>query len=209
MAENMDRREFLKLSGGASAGALLANFKSEASPLVQPAQAAKPVRLGVIGTGNRGRSLLSNLLLMPGLEFPALCDIDLDALAQARDMVTKAGRAKPEGYSKGPEDFQRLLWREDIDAVVIASSWEWHTPMAVCAMRNKKYAAVEVPAAMTFEDCWDLVNTHEETGVPCMMLENWSFSARSSTSNAPTPTTASTTGSSARRGTCVGAAATS
>ena len=112
---------------------------------------------------------------MPGLEFPALCDIDLDALAKAQDMVVKAGRPKPEGYSKGPEDFQRLLWREDIDAVVIATSWDWHTPMAVCAMKNKKYAAVEVPAAMTFEECWELVDTHEATGVPCMMLENWSF----------------------------------
>jgi len=60
-------------------------------------------------------------------------------------MVVKAGRAKPEGYSRGPEDFQRLLWREDLDAVVIATSWDWHTPMAVYAMRNKKYAAVEVP----------------------------------------------------------------
>ncbi|GAH43864.1 unnamed protein product, partial [marine sediment metagenome] len=34
---------------------------------------------------------------------------------------------------------------------------------------------IEVPAAVSIEQCWDLVNTHEETGVPCMMLENWSF----------------------------------
>jgi predicted dehydrogenase len=47
--------------------------------------------------------------------------------------------------------------------------------MAVCAMQNKKYAAVEVPAAMTYEECWQLVDTYEATGVPCMMLENWSF----------------------------------
>ncbi|MGZ5424509.1 MAG: Gfo/Idh/MocA family protein, partial [Candidatus Aminicenantales bacterium] len=50
-----------------------------------------------------------------------------------------------------------------------------HTPMAVTTMRNGKYAAVEVPAAMSFEECWDLVDTHEATGVPCMMLETWSF----------------------------------
>ena len=175
MVESMDRRAFLKVSGGASAGALLANFKTDSSLFEKAEQAARPVRLGVIGTGNRGRSLLSDLLLMPGLEFPALCDIDFDALAKAQDMVIKAGRPKPEGYSEGPEDFRRLLSREDVDAVVIASSWEWHTPMAVTAMRNGKYAAVEVPAAMTFEECWDLVDTHEATGIPCMMLENWSF----------------------------------
>jgi hypothetical protein len=174
MTQPMDRREFLKVSGGASAGLFLANF--DGGPYsYAAAKGEKPLRIGVIGTGNRGRSLLSNLLLMPGLEFPALCDIDLNALAQAQDMVVKAGHPKPEGYSNGTEDFQRLLWREDIDAVVIASPWNWHTPMAVYAMRNKKYAAVEVPIAMTFEECWDLVNAYEETGVPCMMLENWSF----------------------------------
>src|SRR5512145_1580004 len=104
MAENMDRREFLKVSGGASAGALLANFKTDPALFEKSGQAARQtVRLGVIGTGNRGRSLLGNLLLMPGLEFPALCDIDLGALAAAEDMVVKSGRPKPEGYSQGPE----------------------------------------------------------------------------------------------------------
>ncbi len=175
MAENMDRREFLKRSGGATAGAFLAGFKSDDS-LFAPARPGEgPVRVGVIGTGNRGRSLLGNLLLMRGVEVRALCDVDRDALAKAQDMVVQSGRAKPEGYAEGSEDFQRLLWRDDIDAVVIATPWDWHTPMAVYAMKNRKYAAVEVPAAMTFEECWELVDTYEATGVPCMMLENWSF----------------------------------
>ena len=175
MADQTDRRAFQKESGGAPPGPRPADLGTDPSLIEKGGQAARPVRFGVIGTGKHGRSLLSDLLLLPGLECPALCDIDPDALAQAQDMVVKAGRPRPEGYSRGPEDFQRLLWRDDIDAVVIASSWEWHMPMAVGAMRNGKYAAVEVPAAMTFEECWALVDTHEATGVPCMMLENWSF----------------------------------
>ena len=47
--------------------------------------------------------------------------------------------------------------------------------MAVSAMKTGKYAGVEVPCAITLQECWDLVKTHEATGVPCMMLENWSF----------------------------------
>jgi predicted dehydrogenase len=47
--------------------------------------------------------------------------------------------------------------------------------MAVDAMKAGKYAGVEVPAAYTLEECWELVKTHEATKVPCMMLENWSF----------------------------------
>lgn len=135
----------------------------------------EPVRIGLIGTGSHGRSLLANLLLLPGVEIPALCDVDRDGLAEARDVVVKSGHAEPDGYPGGPEDYQRLLGREDIDAVVIATPWESHAPMAVRAMRHGKYVAVEVPAALTFDECWDLVNAHEETGVPCMMLENWSF----------------------------------
>ncbi len=169
----MDRREFIKMSGGASAGAFLGGFSG--GPYADASGGEKPLRIAVIGTGGRGRGLLSTMLSMPGLEFPAFCDIDDNALAQAQDMVVKAGHAKPEGYANGPEDFQRLLWRDDIDAVVIATPWNWHTPMAVAAMQNKKYAAVEVPAAMSFEECWQLVDTYEQTGVPCMMLENWSF----------------------------------
>jgi predicted dehydrogenase len=89
-------------------------------------------------------------------------------------MVEKAGFKKPEGYGKNEHDYRRLLERDDIDAVIIASYWEWHTPMAVDAMKAGKYAGVEVPAAYTLDECWDLVKTHEATRVPCMMLENWS-----------------------------------
>ncbi|MCA9413596.1 MAG: Gfo/Idh/MocA family oxidoreductase, partial [Candidatus Omnitrophica bacterium] len=71
--------------------------------------------------------------------------------------------------------YQKLLEREDLDAVLIATPWNWHTPMAVDTMKAGKYAGVEVPAALSVEECWQLVDTHEETGVPCMMLENWSF----------------------------------
>ncbi len=115
------------------------------------------------------------LLGMEGVDIPAVCDVDQAKVERAQAQVEKSGRAKPEGYWRGEEDFRRLLERSDLDAVVIATPWDWHTPMAVAAMKAGKYAAVEVPCAITLDQCWDLVNTHEQTGVPCMMLENWSF----------------------------------
>ena len=72
--------------------------------------------------------------------------------------MEKAGRGKPDAYVKGPEDYKRLLAREDLDAVIIATPWDWHTPMAVEAMKAGKYVGVEVPAAITLEECWALVN---------------------------------------------------
>ena len=140
----------------------------------QSADAGNPVRIGVVGTGGRGTGLLRIAASFPGVEFPALCDINPQSLARAQDFVMTSGRKKPEGYT-GEEDYRRLMSRSDIDAVIIATPWEWHTPMAVHSMKAGKYTAVEVPAALTIDQCWDLVNTQEQTRVPCMMLENWSF----------------------------------
>jgi predicted dehydrogenase len=133
------------------------------------------VRVGMIGIGNRGTSLTRGLLNVPGVEIRAICDPVEERITAVSAILEKAGRPKPEPYSRGGDDYRRLLDRDDLDAVVIATPWQYHTPIALAAMRKKKYVAVEVPAALTVEECWKLVDTSEETGVPCMMLENWSF----------------------------------
>jgi predicted dehydrogenase len=171
MSKQINRKQFFTRSaaiaglGIATAAATKAFADSKVSP----------VRVGLIGCGNRGRSLLRTMLTIPGIRVPALCDISPDNLDAASRMLTDSGHAKPESFSRGIEDFRRLLALPELDAVVIATPWHWHTPMAVAAMEAGKYAAVEVPAAITMDECWQLVETHERTGVPCMMLENWSF----------------------------------
>ena len=72
-------------------------------------------------------------------------------------------------------DYRNLLELKDVDAVVIATPWLWHTRMAVDAMKAGKYTGLEVSAANTMEECWDLVNTHEETGTHMMILENVNY----------------------------------
>ena len=47
-----------------------------------------------------------------------------------------------------------------------------HTPIAVYAMEQGKHAVSEVPAALTLDECWQLVNTSEKTRKHFMMLEN-------------------------------------
>jgi len=172
MNNTLGRRRFLELG---AASALGAGMIGTAPAQTRPASRPRTVRLGVIGTGGRGRSLMGLLLRMPGVEIPAVCDINPAALAAAQDDVQKAGQPRPEGYGDGPEAYRQLVRRDDLDAVLIATPWDLHTPMAVAGMRAGKYVAVEVPAAITLEQCWDLVHAHEETGKPCMMLENWSF----------------------------------
>ncbi len=162
----LDRREFVQ--GSASAAVGFAGFK----PFVRTGRDDRKVRLGVIGVGGRGTHLLELTLRREDTEVNAICDINPEALANAQSMVREAAGTSPAGYADGEEDFRNMVTRDDLDAVIIATPWRWHTPMAVASMRAGKAAGVEVPAAGTVQECWDLVNTSEQTGMPCMMLEN-------------------------------------
>ncbi|MFH1719335.1 MAG: Gfo/Idh/MocA family oxidoreductase [Planctomycetota bacterium] len=170
---DMNRRDFLKSNTAATVGLALAGIAT--GPVRAEDAAKKKVRVGIVGVGGRGNSLMQNLLTMENVEIRALCDLRPEKVTAAQNVVVKAGQVKPEGYAKDEYTFRQLMDRDDLDAVIIATYWEWHAPMAVYAMKAGKYAGVEVPAAYTLEECWDLVKTYEQTAVPCMMLENWSF----------------------------------
>jgi predicted dehydrogenase len=130
------------------------------------------VRVGIVGVGNRGTALLAALLQIPYVDVLAVGDLVPDRAANAQATVEKARGNRPDVYTNGERDYERLVARDDLDAVVCATYWEWHTPVCVAAMRAGKYAASEVPVALTLEECHELVRVSEETGVPCMMLEN-------------------------------------
>ncbi len=70
---------------------------------------------------------------------------------------------RPTLYTESDHAFEKLVARDDLDLVVIATPWKWHVHMAVAGMKNGKHVAVEVPAATTIEDCWQLVDTSEQT----------------------------------------------
>lgn len=161
----MKRREFLK-TGAAAGLAASMPYVLAADPLQEKA------RIGFIGVGLRGRSHLRNLLLRDDVIIPAICDIDPEAIGAAARMMSSHGHAVADTYTAGQYAYRDLLERSDLDGVIISTPWLWHTRMSVDAMRAGKYAGVEVSAANTLEECWDLVNTCEETGVPLMILEN-------------------------------------
>ncbi|HOJ09830.1 MAG TPA: Gfo/Idh/MocA family oxidoreductase [Clostridiales bacterium] len=126
------------------------------------------VRLGFIGLSGRGKSLLGTVLAMEDVEIPAVCEVYDDRLQTGIEQVEAAGRKRPEGY----KDYRKLLERDDIEGVVIATSWTTHLEIALAAMEAGKYVGTEVGGASSLEECWELVRTSEKTGMPCMMLEN-------------------------------------
>ena len=167
------RRDLLKLASLAAAGLARGQEtnKSVAEMRFDPKEA---VRLGVIGTGGRGGSLVDNFSAVPGASITALCDVVKEKAERVLARLDRAGKASQKIglYTDGDHAYEQLVQRDDVDLVVIATPWVWHTPMAVAAMKAGKHVAVEVPAARTIDECWQLVNTSEATRRHCIQLEN-------------------------------------
>lgn len=129
------------------------------------------VKVGIIGLGCRGRGLLRSMLACPEADVVAVCDSYEDRKKEGVQIVEERRGTTPKAY----DDYRALLADSEVEAVVIASSWDEHTRMAVECMKAGKYTAVEVAGAYDLEDCWQLVRTYEETKTPIMLLENCCF----------------------------------
>lgn len=136
------------------------------------AEPLERVRVGIIGTGSRGSGFVKRLSDIPGVEVKALCDVHEDRVAQQVRVLTEKGRPAPAAYFGSRDVWRKLCESKEIDVVYVVTPWLLHTPMALYAMQCGKHAAVEVPAAVTVEQCWQLVDMAEATRRHCMILEN-------------------------------------
>ncbi len=127
------------------------------------------VNLAFVGLSKRGASLLNIVLdTMDDINVTALCDVYQDRVDEACDKVFKKRSIMPFKTL----DYKELLKRSDIDAVIVATSWETHASICIDFMKAGIYTATEVGGASSIEEAWDLVRTYEVTGTPLMMLEN-------------------------------------
>ncbi|MBE6999099.1 MAG: gfo/Idh/MocA family oxidoreductase [Ruminococcaceae bacterium] len=127
------------------------------------------VRIAFVGLSGRGYGLMDLMLTtMDDVKITAVCDLYEDRTEKARARVEEVTGVSPFASC----DYKEVVIREDVDAVITPSSWTSHVDVCVAAMKAGKYAATEVGGAPSIEDCWMLVRTSEETGMPCMMLEN-------------------------------------
>ena len=175
--EKTNRRNFLKLSSLAGIGLVLPEEKNVMATNISKKKVnALPkdkVRIGFIGTGLRGRNHVEQILLRADCEVAAICDIDPNALVLSQKMIEKTGKKKAAQYGeKGDRDYRRMLASEQLDAVIIATPWEWHSEQAIACMKKGVYVGSEVCGGFSMDECWELVNTHEETGTHFFFLEN-------------------------------------
>ena len=137
--------------------------------------AAEPiehVRIGLVGLGDRGSGAVHRFPYLEDASLVALCDLYPDRVENAQKILESHGAPRAIHEFSGPEGYKQLCELEDVDLVYLAVPWQLHTPIAVYAMEHGKHVAIEVPAATSIKECWDLVNTSERTRKHCMMLEN-------------------------------------
>lgn len=187
-----NRRNFLKLSG--LAGISLAGGMAKGNAAIPVSEITKPnhfgkqgskhfnmsgfaapkietVRIGFVGLGSRGPGAVKRISKIEGVEIKALCDLRPEKANRAKKMLEGTPH-KPEMYTGSENAWKKMCERKDIDLIYIATPWHLHAPMAVYAMEQGKHAVTEVPAAVTMDECWQMVETSEKTKKHCMILEN-------------------------------------
>lgn len=128
------------------------------------------VKIAAVGISGRGSSMLELLLQLDGVRCPAVCDLVPERVERGMEIVKKcAGSDFP---VRGYTDYRQMLEEEDLDAIMICTTWITHSRIAVDAMNAGLDVAMEVGGAASEEECWELVRTSERTGKFCMLLEN-------------------------------------
>ncbi|MBR5314435.1 MAG: Gfo/Idh/MocA family oxidoreductase, partial [Clostridia bacterium] len=129
--------------------------------------ASKTIRVACIGLGPRGRGLMKKMAKIPGAKIVGLFDPKPSSIEAAiKDCDTLGIKVKI--YQSADEVYAD----SKVDAVVIATSWAGHVPLATAAMEAGKAVGMEVGPAMCMQDCYKLVEVQERTGMPFMFLEN-------------------------------------
>lgn len=132
------------------------------------------VRMAIIGLGMRGEGAVYRYNFIEGAKIVALCDVIPEKVTRAQQMLAEAGKPTADEYTDSVA-WKAICERDDIDLIYVCTHWDLHTPIAVYAMEHGKHVAVEVPAAITIDECWQLVNTAEKTQMHCMQLENCNY----------------------------------
>ncbi len=182
---NNTRRTFLKnlsVAGVGAAGLAVANsaaaktVEAAADPQTKKKAAGKDdgkLRFGFIGAGSRCQTHIRNIMMLPDNKIVAICDIQQASIDRTLKHISNYNVPAPKVYTGSERAFDDMLKNEEFDCVIIASPWEWHVPMSVAAMKaGVPYVCVEVSAANSLEECWDLVNVSETTGSHLCILEN-------------------------------------
>ena len=163
----VSRRNFLRTGGRFAAGALAAGVLT--SPRAARAaaraagQAAGPndrINLAIIGVRGRGLNHIDAFGPMPNVRIAALCDVDLNVLAERAAYVEKTFGYQPAAH----QHQQDLLEDRGIDAVSIATPNHWHALGTIWACQAGKHVFVEKPCCHNVQEGRHMVEAARRYG---------------------------------------------
>ncbi len=129
----------------------------------------KEINVAVIGCGSRGAGNTQTVMMAdPDVNIVAICDPCVEKMDEVAKNVVEKGRPEPLKIA----DYKEALKLDEVNTVLVFTSWETHVRIAIEAMKAGKAVGMEVGGAGDLEECYELVETWEKTKSPFMMLEN-------------------------------------
>jgi predicted dehydrogenase len=151
------RRKFMQAAGAAAVLSRSAFARAAGRAL-----ASDRITMGVIGWGMMGPGNTDVFLKQPDCQIVAACDLDKNALQAAVGTInTHYGNQDCRAY----HDYQEMLSRDDIDAVMIAIPDHWHELVATAAANRKKDIYGEKPLARTVREQQGIVRAVEKNNI--------------------------------------------
>jgi myo-inositol 2-dehydrogenase / D-chiro-inositol 1-dehydrogenase len=168
MTQNLTRRSFIQ-SSAAAAVAIPAFVRGTTLGAQGRAAASDRIRVGMIGMGRQAYQVnIKQFLGMPDVQLVAVCDVDRWRLDNARRAIEESyGQETRSGNYQGCDaylDYEELLARSDIDAVMISTPDHWHAPQALAAMRAGKDVSLEKPITRTIAEGRELSDLSRQLG---------------------------------------------
>ncbi|MBK5296033.1 MAG: Gfo/Idh/MocA family oxidoreductase [Vicinamibacteria bacterium] len=148
----IDRRNFLQMAMGASLTAHAQPVAAASSRRIRGAN--DRIRVGLIGCGGRGNQVARDWMKHQDSVFVAACDVYKERLDETVARIVGVQGTSPAAY----EDYRRILDRQDVDAVFIATPDHWHGPMTVDACAAGKDVYVEKPVSNAIEPALRMID---------------------------------------------------
>lgn len=155
----LKRRDFLK--GATNMGAALG-----LATTIVPSRAFganDKINIGVIGVGGRGtyvgRAFGKVGQGASNAQVIAVCDVYQKRINNNKDMHATEFKTKVDGYL----DWNEVIARKDIDAVIVATPDHWHARMAIAAMKAGKDVYCEKPMCHTIEEVKAMIDAVKQT----------------------------------------------
>ncbi len=124
------------------------------------------LNIALVGAASRGGSFTAAFAAHPRTRIHAVCDVREDLLDEAK-AKTGAGEAFT--------DYDEMLERSDVDAVVIGTPMQFHAPQAILALQRNIHVLSEVTAGVSVEECRALVVAAARSRGVYMMAENYAY----------------------------------